>query len=245
MQHVVGKRRSARPRSAFTLVELLVVIGIIGLLISILLPSLKRARERANQIKCASQLHQLGVAFAAYAADGKGWLPAWSGWHVYPPGSSPEDNAGISWTEQLAPYIGNPDARVYNCPSFTGPSTWINYFITSRWAASQRRTSTRFSEIRLSTQFVLGGENTDRHMYGSPFGDAFGHVTNDCDQDDANACCALFPPDDGGFLMHPGGNNLLFGDLHVQSYRAYDPTSMTFAVNAMRPWSQVVPPPLP
>ncbi|HVS70224.1 MAG TPA: prepilin-type N-terminal cleavage/methylation domain-containing protein [Phycisphaerae bacterium] len=64
-----------RRRSGFTLIELLVVVAIIALLISILLPSLARARDQAKKTACASNLHQLGIALTTYAAEFENNLP--------------------------------------------------------------------------------------------------------------------------------------------------------------------------
>src|ERR1041385_1497112 len=63
----------------FTLVELLVVIGIIAVLISILLPSLNRAREAAIRVQCMSNLRQFGVADQLYVNQNKCHMPGWWG----------------------------------------------------------------------------------------------------------------------------------------------------------------------
>src|SRR5438552_362453 len=63
------------PRRAFTLVELLVVIGIIALLISILLPALSKARESANQTKCLAQQRQILQGMILHANDHRAFMP--------------------------------------------------------------------------------------------------------------------------------------------------------------------------
>ena len=67
-------------RKAFTLVELLVVIGIIALLISVLIPALQKARQQAQLVACGAQLRQIGVLLATYAGENRGFYPplAWT-----------------------------------------------------------------------------------------------------------------------------------------------------------------------
>ena len=76
-------RYRPRPRAGFTLIELLVVVAIIAILLSILLPSLQRAREQARQLLCITNLRSMGQAAGFYAEGNRDWLvrseSAWRG----------------------------------------------------------------------------------------------------------------------------------------------------------------------
>ncbi len=78
-------RNAPGNRSAFTLVELLVVIGIIAVLVAVLLPVLGRAREAANSVVCQSNLRQIGQGVQMYANDwGNHVLPYAVNWYLWP-----------------------------------------------------------------------------------------------------------------------------------------------------------------
>src|ERR1051326_3902444 len=70
------QRRISRP-GAFTLIELLVVVAIIAILIAILLPSLRNAREQARLAKCGANLHSIGQAVTTCGAENRGYGPQW------------------------------------------------------------------------------------------------------------------------------------------------------------------------
>lgn len=91
----------ASPRRGFTLVELLVVISIIALLVSILLPSLSRAREQAKQVVCKANIRSLAQATNVYLADGEDRTPA--GHYNNAGGNSPKANIGLQIGDLIPP----------------------------------------------------------------------------------------------------------------------------------------------
>jgi prepilin-type N-terminal cleavage/methylation domain-containing protein len=114
--HSAPSRPSARPalprRGAFTLIELLTVIAIIGILAAIIVPTVGRVRESAKTSQCGSNLRQIAMALMLYANDNKDRLPP------------AKDADGIQWSKAIDTYLPQrgtsataPENKVFVCPS--------------------------------------------------------------------------------------------------------------------------------
>lgn len=168
----------------FTLVELLVVIAVIALLLSILLPSLRRAKNISRRVVCISNIRQMCVAVRTYLINNNDFFPPAS-LDVYGPNATPgiqyawdfirtynrvsemwEYKPGMVWQ-------GEGNIRIQQCPSFTGPAMWegdkytgYNYNTSylgwaepvGGWSPEEYIPTARLGEIRQPAECAVFGD---------------------------------------------------------------------------------------
>jgi prepilin-type N-terminal cleavage/methylation domain-containing protein/prepilin-type processing-associated H-X9-DG protein len=188
---VVQKKASAH--KAFTLVELLVVIGIIALLISILLPALNAARENAKTVQCAANMKQISTAMLMYISENNGYVPA--GGHFKQMtstgqpefGTTPGNNSKLALAERLVL------ANVIETP-FRAPTAGMD-----GWRANFPKTGPVGVFLCPSNEPVTGNTSTESGIW------SYGMTIESSPQTQGSLSTTTTPVCDPGqeFLRHP------------------------------------------
>ncbi|MCD6351836.1 MAG: DUF1559 domain-containing protein [Armatimonadetes bacterium] len=222
----------------FTLIELLVVIAIIAILAAILFPVFARAREKARQASCQSNLKQVALAFLMYVQDYDEKFPFWR-WDSHGGGGTPDPSAP-QWYVRLYPYVKN--TQLFVCPSRSdnGGCRWCmanpddaryvsgmpefrqihygyNEVITNGWGTTGPPIG--LADLKYPAEQLLVGDC--RAAVG---GWQYGGILNRYAAVQGPSCGC--PPDVNMFLQvaedssaHNGGSNIGFCDGHVKWVR--------------------------
>lgn len=214
MYNTGPKAQIQSSRSAFTLIELLIVIAIISVLVAVLLPVLAGVRERSRQTACASNLRQLGLAFTEYTQDNEEALPGAyccsdgnadkaSGWIAYNafPANVPGNHFGAI-TGRVYPYIKN--INVFICPDDSeaeksGNSYAVNSCALATKSASGLYPGKILAAFQTPSNLMLIGEEGAHGPLDGSTDDGFLRYQN-------NVFSA----------RHHGGSNIAFIDGHVR-----------------------------
>ena len=153
------RRRFVR---AFTLVELLLVIGLIGVLIAMLLPAMREAREQGKLVRCQSNLRQVGMALQMYANQWKGW--------IYPPELGANRPRDERWPVHVfKPAVWNPP--VMTCPSDLEPREEHSYLLNDHLRLKQIKFGSRdLGGLTPSEVIVMGAEPPTKVRGGAILG---------------------------------------------------------------------------
>ena len=245
MSHPNRPHRAVSSRQAFTLVELLVVIGIIAILIAILLPALNRARTQAKTTQCASNLRQIGTGLLMYANDNKLFLPG-----ITQPYRTSTGVVSVEWIfgpvlgvtrsanpEQIGPRylrgafdvdatrfrVGNLacPAAAQDLPAINGPTYGMNNFGKQTAAGTPVLGPwIKLTQIKRSAETMLAGDAFRSYAAVPTWDYALnGAQTNPIQPYPTDAPARRHPN-----TLHQKGANLLFVDGHVSYFKAQDPT---------------------